>query len=221
MPNWCSTTIKFHGSKKEIEDFYNKIDSWTKQSFQENGFGDCWLGNILHGVGLGDRIDNEDVKRRIRCRGYISYLEEVECEDDEATFLLDMDSAWTPAIKMWLETIKVLKYETVKFSYVAEETGLGLYAIYDPFDDWPDRYRLDWYIEGEDLKNKDLVAFCDNGFFTEEKHIVRELQKFLKTDETDYKKLKEQIENYKFKDEDTYVYLFEFELLDTPDWGEL
>lgn len=218
MPNWCSTTIKFHGNKKEIEDFHKNLNSFMKQNYMENGFGYCWLGNILCGVGLGDRIDAKD-NTTIRCRGWVSYLGDIEYTDDEdATFVLDMDSAWTPAIKMWTETIKTLKYESVKFSYIAEEMGLGLYAIYDPFDDWPDRYCIDGFIAGEDENNKELINLRINVPYTTEGQIVKALQNFLKTEETDYEKLVRQIESYKFKDEETYINVIKFELLDSPDW---
>lgn len=217
MPNWCNTTIKFHGNKKEIEDFHNKLDSFTKQNYMENGFGYCWLGNILCGVGLGERIGAKD-DTAIRCRGCVSYLGEVECTDNDYTFILDMESAWTPAIKMWTETIKALKYGSIEFSYVAAEFNLGLYAIYDPFDDWPDRYCINGFIAGEDENNTDLVNLQSGGPYTTQEQIVKALQRFLKTEETDYKKLKNQAESYKFKDEDTYIYIEEFELLDSPDW---
>lgn len=215
MPNWCFTQMIFHGEKKEIVDFHGKITEWTSKNYEENGFGTAWLGNVLHGAGLGDRVDSET--NRLRCRGDITYLGEVDAFDgsDVATFNLDTETAWGPMCLMWSEVINAMGYTTVGFSYCAEEPGCEIYEIYDPYDDFLDEYYIDIYVDGEDTNNEDLMRLysvrdcCDDT-------LRSMLQTFLKTDECDLKTLIGHAENYKFKSEDTYLYIHKYNFVDAP-----
>lgn len=218
MPNWCYTQINFHGNKTEIEDFNKKIKEWTSTCGLENGFGHNWLGNILHHVGLGDCIDNSDANVRIRCRGSVEYVSEVECEDDDAMFHIEVESAWSPMIKMWIETIKALEYESVDFSYIAEEPGNELYEIYDPYGDFGDRYYIDMYLEGKDELNEDLRKLDDERYYDSEKSIISALQQVLKSDAPDLEFLIEKIENYPFKDENSYIHVHAFNILESLEY---
>lgn len=53
MPNWCSTTITFHGENAKKLD--NLITEWTKESLPGVAFGKRWLGNCLVNSGIIDR----------------------------------------------------------------------------------------------------------------------------------------------------------------------
>lgn len=214
MPNWCYTRITFHGNKTEIEDFHEKIDKWTSEEFAENGFGPNWLGNILHRVGLSDRIDSEE--NRLRCRGSVGYVEDVEvCSDNDATFYIDTETAWTPMLEMWVATIKALKYETIGFSYLAEEPGMCVYEIYDPYGDYDESYYVDTYLCGADENDTNLFTLQDHIYYETDDELIRSLQMVLGIEEADLTKLINKVENYPFKDEDSYIHVHKYEKRDS------
>lgn len=135
MPNWCSTTIIFHGNEEEINDFHKKIEGWiSKPAKIPEYFGETWLGNILYGVGLEDRIDA--AVDRLRCRGWITYFDDLENYDGDWQFKIDTETAWAPMLCMWEETIKKLEYKTIGFSFQSEEPGMCDYFMFDPYGDF-------------------------------------------------------------------------------------
>lgn len=215
MPNWCFTQMIFHGAKEEIKDFHSKIEEWTSKNYQENGFGVNWLGNVLHGAGLGDRI-NSDVDS-LRCRGNITYLGEVETfkGSTEATFNLDTETAWCPMTLMWSEVIITLGYKTIGFSYCAEEPGFEIYDIYDPYRDFDMKYRVDMYVGGQDFENKELMQIYDTQEYCDDDSLKEALQAFLKTDNTNLNSLIEAAENYKFESDDSFFYVRKYAHVDT------
>lgn len=218
MPNWCFTQMIFHGEKEEIDDLHNKIEEWTSKNYQENGFGVTWLGNVLHGAGLGHRIDSG--ADQLRCRGDIVYFGEVETFTDssEATFNLDTETAWHPMTLMWDEVIKTLGYKSVGFSYCAEEPGCEIYELYDPYGEWDLQYRMDMYLGGQDFANEDLMRIWDVQEYSCDETLRSALQTLLKTDETDLKTLIEEAENYKFASDDSFLYIREFSQVDSVEY---
>lgn len=217
MPNWCFTQMIFHGEKEEITDLHNKITEWTSKNYEENGFGVNWLGNVLHGAGLGDRIDSSSSKF-LRCRGNITFFGEVETFKDstEATFNLDTETAWGPMCLMWKEVIDAMGYKTVGFSYLAEEPGCEVYEVYDPYSDFLDKYHIDIYVDTADEENTELMRIHDRRDYVDDNDLKEALQRFLNTEEEDLKTLIEQIETYPFKSEDTFISVHEYTFVDEP-----
>lgn len=212
MPNWCYTNIIFHGEKTEIEDFRQKVDEWTSRILRPSDFKEAWLGNILKGAGLEDRIDAKE--NGLRCRGSVGYVGEVDGEEDDACFSVDVETAWAPMMSMWVEVIKTLGYKTIGFSYLAEEPGCELYEIYDPYGDFPDTWCVDIFIEGEDLENEKLSKICYERYYESDERLIRSLQTLLDTEETDLDILIKKSERYPFKDEDSYIYVHKYETVD-------
>lgn len=218
MPNWCCTKIIFHGNKLEIEDFHKKLDEWTSNALMPNGFGTNWLGNVLCGAGLEDRIDSSRSEQTLRCRGSVTYLEDVEINSDEdATFYIDVETAWSPMVKMWINVIKTLDYKTVGFSYLAEEIGLELYEIYDPYGDFTEKYYVDVWVDGEDEENEKLCRLQDHICYDTDKELIVALQDLLETEESNLSTLIEKARNYPFKSEDSYISIHEYERLNNLD----
>lgn len=215
MPNWCYTQMIFHGEQEEINSFHSKIEEWTSKNYQENGFGVNWLGNVLHGAGLGDRIDSG--ANQLRCRGDITYLGEVETfkDSNEATFNLDTETAWCPMIIMWDTIIDTLGYKTIGFSYCAEEPGCEIYEIYDPYGEWDLEYRTDMYLGGQDFDNEDLMQIWNVQEYSCDESLKTALQALLKTDEADLKNLIDAAENYKFASDDSYMYIHKYTQVDS------
>jgi hypothetical protein len=207
MPNWCYTQFIFRGNKTEIEDFHAKIIEWTSHGNPRSGcsgFGPKWLGNILYGVGLEDRIDADE--DRIRCRGTLNYIDDVEVLSyDEATFYIDTETAWVPMGIMWRETIAALKYETIGFSYMAEEPGCELYEIYDPYGDFVEEYRVDMYLEGDDVDDAKLQKFRNIDYYPTSDELKIALKELLNSEDDDVFNLICAVEKYPFKDSKSYI----------------
>lgn len=128
MPNWCSTTIKFEGKPSIIKDFHEKVTAYTNKSFVKTDFGNGWLGNVLYGFNMEDRIDNNDPQSHIRCRGEISEIENInEINENKSAFTIWTETAWSPMIKMWTEIIKKHYDNAINIYWLAEECGNCVY----------------------------------------------------------------------------------------------
>ncbi len=141
MPNWCNTIYKFRGDRNELETLYNNIKDWTSRSLAENGFGNNWLGNIIHGAGLADRIDNPDKNLRLECRGRLIDFGPIETDNDNNSYInAQTETAYFPMAKMWNAVTEKLGLKTINFTFMAEEPGDELYWIYDPnnYNDFDD-----------------------------------------------------------------------------------
>lgn len=141
MPNWCSTTIDFIGDEKDVEDLRDKIDLYTSKQYLKTDFGNDWLGNILYGFGLGDRIDNPS--NNLRCRGVITGYDDIEYGGSLCKFRIWTETAWVPMIKMWNAIIKKHYGDRISVHWIAEELGCDLYETNDY-----DRYSYDTYKVG-------------------------------------------------------------------------
>lgn len=216
MSNWCFTKIIFHGEKNEIKDFYEKIEKWTAEPLRPNDFKEDWLGNILIGAGLGDRINSET--HSLRCRGWITYTEydEENADEGEAFLYVDTETAWCPMMLMWVAVLDVLMYDTIGFSYIAEEPGMELYEICDPYGDFYERYYVDVWVEGEDEENEELMRLYDDRYYSSDEDLKTSLQKFLNSEEDDLKTLIEKAESYDFKHKGSYISVHEYEIVDAP-----
>lgn len=215
MPNWCFTQMIFHGEKEELNDLHSKIEEWTSKNYDENGFGVNWLGNVLHGAGLGHRIDSDT--NHLRCRGDITYLGELETfpDSEEALFRLDVETAWCPMVLMWKAVIEEMKYKSVGFSYCAEEPGCEVYEVYDPSGgDFTDKYYIDIFLEGDDEKDEKLLKLYDYRDYDNDDELRHALQALLETEEEDLKTLIDLAQNYDFKNEYSYLYIHEYNFVD-------
>lgn len=217
MPNWCYTTIIFHGNKVEIEDLHSKIEEWTSTNLIANGFDPHWLGNIIVGAGLGDRIDIEN--NRIRCRGTLEYLDDIHVNsDDDVNFIIHTETAWAPMIRMWDEIIKIIGYKTIDYSFQAEEPGFEVYITHDPFGDFADvKYYVDIWLQGEDENNRKLVELRDTRYFGSDESLMSVLQQLLDTSESNIEELIKMADDYQFTNEDSIMRIYKYEIVDKED----
>jgi hypothetical protein len=118
---------------------------------------------------------------------------------------------------MWKAVIESQKYKTVGFSYCAEEPGLEVYEIYDPYGgDFTDKYYIDIFVDGEDEKDEKLMEICDYRDYENDEDLRDALQALLETEEQDLKALIAAAQNYGFKNEDSYLYIHEYNFVDSP-----
>lgn len=202
MPNWCYTQINFHGERTELEDFRNKLEELVTTYLIPNGFGTNWLGNVLHGVGLGDRVNAEE--NRLYCRGCVTYIGEL-LDGEDSCFTINTETAWAPCIRMWVNVIEKLGYNTVDFSFQAEEIGMQLFVSYDPYGEFNEMYYVDVWLEDRDMTNEKLIQLYDNRYYDSDDALIQDLQKILDTEESNLQTLIDRIEHYQFKDSDSYI----------------
>ena len=118
---------------------------------------------------------------------------------------------------MWNAVIEAMGYKTVGYSYCAEEPGCEIYEIYDPYGgDFNDKYYIDIFLEGDDLKDKKLDKIDDWRDYTDDDDLRDALQALLETEEQDIKTLIELAQNYDCKNVDSYLYVHEYNFVDAP-----
>ena len=169
MPNWCMTNMNIYcDDKDKLKEFNNLLDEWTSRDYMKNGFGHCWLGNIVLGSGVGTIDSNKETD--LRCSGTMCYK---DLHEDQLT--IETETAWSPMMTMWFKLIE--KYiPDARLFYTAEESGCGIFYTNDP--DYVGKYIIDsWNDEVE------------SNWEADKKEIVEVLQFLLKTEETNVKKL--------------------------------
>lgn len=133
MPNWCDTTYKCTGDKKEIDYLYRslqKLQSMPKP-YLENGFGNMWLGCVIQYLGGN--------WEECRCRGEIL---DFQMRDD--VLVISQETAWCEqeGFREFLEQ----KYPSIKVYFREEESGCVVYYTNDTTGLYfPERYVLDGY----------------------------------------------------------------------------
>ena len=183
MPNWCYTNITiYHNDKNKLKDFFDKVEEWRKKPYKTNDFDNYslgWLGNIVGNSGLAEWKVKENGREHfvpnISCRGS---LQTFELHDNSIN--LSTETAWGPMLEMW----KLLCEKYLPGSelyYTAEESGNGLFQTNDP--DYIGRYYIDVWEPPEEFEEEESV------YDAEEDDTIEFLQRVLKTDETDIKKL--------------------------------
>ena len=123
MAHWCSNKYAFYTNdenKGELLRLYKNLsDIMQTPSEVKNDFEPGWLGKVLIKHGLDWEM--------ISCRGFISYLDEYEPENN--FFTMDSETAWAPMDILWEEVIA--QYKGVSFVYFAEEPGNEIYINTD------------------------------------------------------------------------------------------
>ncbi len=177
MPNWCLVDIKItFETESEASRFHRLVCEWTAKDYIGNGFGTSWLGNIVGNSGLAnwERAKGGFFRKNgdlIYCRGDI-----ISLNNERQTVRITEESAWEPAVKLWLEVLELHKFKNYRLIYNAEEPGnevlitnddnlLGTYYIdvYDTIpDDQPDGGK---WIDGEYSANEQTVRTLAEKYF--------------------------------------------------------
>lgn len=144
MPNWCQTDITFVANRNEgqraidaLHDLYEKIRTQCNgnTSLMDNGFGSEWLGNfaIMYKLIEPEQINNNNTNP-YHCRGSIESVEELEGEN-ESSFYIQTEEAWTPCLAMWQEIIRryysINGVALIEMYYFADEPGSEIYDTND------------------------------------------------------------------------------------------
>ena len=191
MPNWCDTTYKCVGDRKQVQELHRAIQSIERRKTPliENGFGKLWLGCLVSKLGF----DWNDY----RCRGEITdyYL-----EGDVLTIY--QSTAWCEqeGVRECIEK----KFPGIKVYYLEEEPGMCLYMTNDRNGDYfTERYLIDSYDGPEYYDTLEDVA----------KEVSELTGKEVKADR---KEIVEALEQHqRLQDEDSFYYFHEIEVVES------
>lgn len=184
MPNWCSNNITIcHNDNEKLKALYENIKKWSKKTYHDNGFdypkcGSYWLGNIVGNAGLSEwNNERNDFVPNIRCRGSLNDL-----SYEDGHIHIRTETAWEPMLLMW-DKLREKYLPDAEIWFNAEESGCGLYATNDP--DIIGTFYVDVWEPPEEFADEESMYEVDADC------VVQFLQKVLKTEESDIKKLLE------------------------------
>ena len=150
MPNWCKTNITFFSENEDqitkLNDALCKLDAG--ESLLPNGFGNLWLGNILHYFGFK--------WQDISCRGSISLIGILSKDTDRGFhFEIEQEDAWDANTEVWEEILSKEEFSDVNYVYMAEEPGCNMYVNTDSSSLFYDaRYTVDVCLNGKFFNDK-------------------------------------------------------------------
>ena len=142
MPNWCDTTYKAVGTKKQVKEFYDlAMKAWNNEDNKG------WLGHFVTGLG-GDW-------EKVPCRGWMR--DEPNMCGNGTWCEVYADTAWCepPEWRHFIES----KIKGLKIYYVAIEPGCDVYLSND--DEYADKYYVDAGPEQPDDMFMTEVGVCD------------------------------------------------------------
>jgi len=138
MPNWCYTTYKCVGDKKELKEFLKilKNNSNRKTSRVKNGFGTMWLGCIIDNFGFN--------WENYKCRGEIL---DFDYDRGSNMLIINQSTAWCE--QEGFRQAITQKFPNVKVYYSEEEPGCEVYGT-NSFEFFPEKYLVESYINNND-----------------------------------------------------------------------
>jgi hypothetical protein len=191
MPNWCDTTYKCVGDKKEVRSLYKVLEANSKRKRPriKNGFGVLWLGCIIDALG-------EDWEK-YRCRGEV-----IDCELDDNVRTIFQNTAWCEqeGFRQCIEKA----FPSIKVYYRDQESGCERYCTNDSNGDFfTDRFFLDNYEGGEYFENLPDACEYMTKLLGREVNTVAEIEAGIE----------EYLEEHE-DDDDVWMSFHEFEIVD-------
>jgi len=223
MANWCYTDYNFASDDtKAITDFYKRLEKVynTKPNREPFSFQEGWLGDVAKEFLPEKYHCNEKTgESKIRLRGVINYISELDGDDESKCFTLSTETAWEPMSDIWFLINHIVYKGKLEISYMAEEPGCEVYIKHGAhFDD--ENYYVDYYYDNLYLSERfekldGIKSWAINEF------------KELGLTNSDFEnKTKHEIEtliNQKLKDanKDNWFSIHEFVCEDEPDIDEI
>ena len=162
MPNWCKTNITFFSESEDhitkLNDALCKLDAG--KSLLPNGFGNLWLGNILHYFGF-QWTD-------VICRGSISLIGILSKDADRGFhFEIEQEDAWYANTEVWDKILSKEDFSDIHYVFMAEEPGCNVYVNSDSSGLFYDtRYMVDVCLDGK-FSNDKTYDYTQEYFPTE------------------------------------------------------
>lgn len=192
MANWASTIYRIEGSKEDLEKVYNVIDEFMSERRKpiEVNASSEWEGNIIRALGATD----EQMKNNY-LRGFI---EEYEMDGD--IIRIEAEEAW--GTTDFRQVLAQLMPELTIY-YIVEEPGCEVYATNDADGKYfPERFYVDAYVNGD----------YQSEYFETEEQAMTYVANLLGKKEVS----KNELENWNecHEDDDDFIYVHEFEIVD-------
>lgn len=192
MANWASTSYRIEGSKEDLEKVYNVIDEFMSERRKpvQVDASNEWEGNIIRALGATD----EQMKNNY-LRGFI---EEYEMDGD--IIRIEAEEAW--GTTDFRQVLAQLMPELTIY-YIVEEPGCEVYATNDADGKYfPERFYVDAYVNGD----------YQSEYFETEEQAMTYVANLLGKKEVS----KNELENWNecHEDDDDFIYVHEFEIVD-------
>lgn len=186
MPNWCYTEIRIvSDDSKGMENLYKEVQEWTSKNFMPNGFGLNWLGNIVGNSGIGTIDTGEPTD--FSCRGELLGMSISASNSRKDVLYISTNTAWEPMLGMWYMLADKYLCES-EIYYTAEEPGCGIFITNEP------ELSGNYYIDAGDYL-EDYYNSCST-----REEVIEVLQKILKTDESNFNALIEELDESDFSE---------------------
>lgn len=192
MANWASTSYRIEGSKSDLKRVFNVIDSFMtgKQKPVTETASDDWEGNIVKTLGATD----EQLSKNY-LRGFIQ-----EYEMDGNTIRIEAEEAW--GATDFRHVLRQLMPELTIY-FIVEEPGCEVYATND--------------ADGKYFSDRFYVDACVNGDYQSEYFQTEEqAMAYAATLIGKEKVIKAKLESWNedHEDDDDFIYIHEFEIVD-------
>ena len=191
MANTCDTQYKITGERKAVADLWNTINGFNVNQK------DVWLCDVAKHYG----IDYEQMG--ISVRGHI-YWAEYEENENYALLSFDTETAWT-ACNDFFNALNEKFEGAFSISYREIECGCGIFYVHDEGEYFPEECCVSAYGEPFEAMNEEPFDTLADAieFWCEKTGIKR--------GERSDEEMLEYIDQYKYKDEDTFFFINEFE----------
>lgn len=171
MPNWCMTNITFFSESEDqitrLNDALCRLEAG--ESLLPNGFGNLWLGNVIHYFGF--KWQNAS------CRGSISQIGILSKDADRGFhFEIEQEDAWEANTEVWDKILSKEEFSDINYVFMAEEPGCNVYVNSDSSGLFYDaRYTVDVCLDGKFFNDKT----CDSTqeYFSTENDCLAYLRK--------------------------------------------
>lgn len=164
MPNWCYTTYKVDGNKKQVDKLKQTIDELKdmEKPLVKSDFGNLWLGCLVTILG-GDW-------GKQACRGEI-----IDYDIDDDVLTINMEVAWCEpeGLRDFLKS----KLPGINIYVSNEESGWGIYNTNDKEGKYfPERYYIDGYPEENYFETLEDAAKWVSEITGKEVHTEEEIE---------------------------------------------
>lgn len=154
MANYCSVEYVFEGSREILEDFRNRLKTYTSKGCSKSVDYPHWETNVAAGFEIDYEAEN------ISCRGEIVFIGFVEYDDKTNTAVLPIDAedAWAPNNALFDAIIQKCYHGEITYEMFAKEPGMDLYINTDVEGKYfPERYGIQ-VDNGSDIIEKSFSS---------------------------------------------------------------
>ncbi len=191
MANLCDTQYKITGERNAVADLWNTLQEMNVD--EKN----VWLGDLAKHYGIDYKAKGFSVRGEI-------YWAEYEENEDYALLSFDTETAWA-ACNDFFDALNDKFEGAFSISYREIECGWGIFCVHDEGEHFPEECCVSAYGEPFEVMHEEpfdtladaIELWCE--------------KTGIKRGERSDEEMLEYIDQYKYKDEDTFFFINEFE----------